>query len=463
MMKVVLVSCYELGHQPFNLASPAAVLKRAGFDVACFDLAVQPVDDTIIAGADLIAISTPMHTAMQLARKAVIRFRKLNPDCHICFFGLYAGLHATQVLSEDAAETRVDSVAGGEYEPVLLRLAQTIRDDGTIAVPGLTTRTHDSETSLARQTFTLPDRKMLPPLNNYAHLVHDGKHTAAGYVEASRGCAHRCLHCPITPVYQGRFRIVQPEVVLQDIEQQVEAGARHITFGDPDFLNGVKHSLAIVEKMHARFPELTFDFTAKIEHLLQYRELLPKFRQLGCLFIVSAVELLNDDVLRILDKGHTQEDIKHSLQETRAAGIALRPSFMPFTPWTSLDDYFELLDFIHEEDLFGQVDPVQLTIRLLVTPGSALLERSDIKSHITHFDDEKMLFEWRHPDRRMDELQQQVAHVAERMSEQSAAAVFSEMSRTATHVAGRTMGQIRRGMIKPSHLQQPRLTEHWFC
>jgi len=41
----------------------------------------------------------------------------------------------------------------------------------------------------------------------------------------------------------------------------VAAGATHITFGDPDFLNGPGHALKVVRAAHAEFPRLTFDFT----------------------------------------------------------------------------------------------------------------------------------------------------------------------------------------------------------
>ena len=80
------------------------------------------------------------------------------------------------------------------------------------------------------------------------------------------------------PVYNGRFRIVQREVVLEDIRRQVAAGAQHITFGDPDFFNGVGHSMQIVETLHREHPGLSYDVTIKVEHLLRQDEL----RRNGC-------------------------------------------------------------------------------------------------------------------------------------------------------------------------------------
>src|SRR5579885_3055994 len=61
-MRVALISTYELGRQPFSVASAAARLAEAGHAVSCLDLAVEPSDETALAGAELIAFSLPMHT-----------------------------------------------------------------------------------------------------------------------------------------------------------------------------------------------------------------------------------------------------------------------------------------------------------------------------------------------------------------------------------------------------------------
>jgi radical SAM superfamily enzyme YgiQ (UPF0313 family) len=130
-----------------------------------------------------------------------------------------------------------------------------------------------------------------------------------GYTEASRGCKHLCRHCPIVPIYEGRFRIVSPDVVMTDIARQVETGAGHITFGDPDFFNSVKHAAGIVTRMHQQFPALTYDVTIKVEHLRKHRDALATLRNTGCAFVVSAVESLDDRTLTLLAKGHTRRDV----------------------------------------------------------------------------------------------------------------------------------------------------------
>jgi radical SAM superfamily enzyme YgiQ (UPF0313 family) len=459
LMNVLLLSTYELGHQPFNLASPAAHLLHAGHQVQCLDLAVQNFDEEKIRQADFIGISTPMHTAMRLGLHVARRVRKIQPAAHINFYGLYAGLNAEYILAHFA-----DSVIGGEYEQALARLVNaTARGEDKI-MAGIEKKNGRGATQFPRLEFLKPARDFLPPLSKYAALAINGEYRLAGYVEASRGCAHTCRHCPITPVYAGRVRIVQPDIVLADIEQLVQMGARHLTFGDPDFLNGVKHSLRIVREMHASWPQLTFDFTAKIEHVLEYGDLMTEFARLGCVFIVSAVELLNDRVLALLQKGHTAADVEKAVQITERVGIPLRPSLMPFTPWTTLQDFLDVIDFVEKNDIIANVDPVQYSIRLLLPPGSPLLKLPETQPHLREFSEEKFIFLWEHPDPAMDGLQREIAAGVE-----AAARAHQETFQTFTAIrelsdqAARQRPRRKFAHSPRPDLPPPRLTEHWFC
>ena len=205
---------------------------------------------------------------------------------------------------------------------------------------------------LPRLSFIQPDRTGLPPLDRYASLqMPDGSRKVVGATDATRGCKHRCRHCPIVPVYDGQFRVVPVDVVLADVRAQVAQGAAHITFGDPDFFNGPTHARKLIEALHAEFPALTYDVIIKVEHLLQHRELLPLLVRTGCLFVTSAVESVDDEVLAKLEKGHTRADFIAAAALCRDAGLTLVPTFVAFTPWTTLDGYRDLLDVVDELDL----------------------------------------------------------------------------------------------------------------
>ena len=266
---ILLVACYELGHQPLAVAWPAAFLEREGYAPAVMDVSVEPFDPERVRRAQLVAISVPMHTALRLGVTVARRVRDVNPTCHIAFYGLYATLNAGHLLAGLA-----DSVMSGEIEGALVDLVRRL-EGGELGAESRPPAPVRSLPVLAKLDFPAPSRAALPSLKKYAHLERNDGLELVGYVEASRGCKHLCRHCPIPPVYGGRFFVVPVEVVLADIRQQVEAGATHITFGDPDFLNGPGHALAVTRALHEAFPALTFDFTAKIEHLLRHRDRLP--------------------------------------------------------------------------------------------------------------------------------------------------------------------------------------------
>ena len=403
-MKTLLISTYDLGHQPLHIASPAASLRRAGHTVRCRDLSVQEWDESDIEWADAVAFSVPMHTAMRLALGAVNRIRRSRPDMPVCLYGLYAHIE-DRACGGPAVHT-----ISGEYERGLLGWARSISDSEPGAPRG-------QVVDLGRQQFQAPARDGLPGLDHYSQLAIGGERRLAGYVEASHGCAHRCGHCPVPAVYDGKVRVVGEDVVLEDIANLVSMGARHITFGDPDFLNAPRHSLRVVRSMHERFPELTFDCTTKVEHILRHEGIWPEMAGAGCLFVVSALECMNDQILARLDKGHTAREAGLAVELLRSHGIEPRPSFLPFTPWSDFQDIFDILDFVAENDLVDNVDPIQYTIRLLVPRGSLLLGDSGFRSLLGDFDAGRLTYTWRSADPRLDVLQRQLLEIAERAAE----------------------------------------------
>jgi radical SAM superfamily enzyme YgiQ (UPF0313 family) len=451
-VNVVLISTYELGRQPFGVASPAAWLRRAGAHVRCLDLSRDEFRDDVIRAANLIAFYVPMHTATRLAVMLLEPVRKLNRSAHICFYGLYAPMNEAYLRS-----LGVESVIGGEFEGPLVTLLERLRrkDFNT----EFTESTEDTErkgtesappavVSLARQQFLVPERAGLPALKEYAHLrLPDGVHRIAGYTEATRGCKHLCRHCPIVPVYRGAFRVIAPDVVLADIRQQVAAGAQHITFGDPDFFNGPRHAIEIVEALHREFPALSYDVTIKVEHLLRHAEFLPTLRSTGCAFVVTAAEAVDDRILERLAKNHTRADLLAVLGRCREIGLPLQPTFV-----------------LVEHDLASGVPPIQLAIRLLIPAGSLLLELEDVCRMAGPFDPAALLYPWRHPDPRVDALTEEVQQIVERGERmgRSREKMFQQIWQAAHRAAGLDVPAPAEPMLV-ARAAVPFLTEPWYC
>jgi radical SAM superfamily enzyme YgiQ (UPF0313 family) len=412
------------------------------------DLSVERLTAAMLDGVTLVAVHLPMHTATRLAIPVVSAIRRQRPDLPICAYGLYAPLNRDQL-----AAAGVTATVGPEAEADLVVLARQAHDGQSLAPP--------SAAALPRLAFQVPDRAGLPALEAYAKLRRaDGRLAVVGATEATRGCKHRCRHCPIVPVYDGQFRVVPVAVVLDDVRAQVRAGAEHISFADPDFLNGPTHARRIVAALHAEWPALTYDVTIKVEHLRAHDALLPVLRDTGCAFVTTAVESFDDDVLAQLDKGHTRADVAAVVARCRDLGLVLSPTFIAFTPWTSLDGFARFLDEVERLDLVEHVAPVQLTLRLLVTWGSRLLELDQINQLVAGFDPGSLTYPWRHPDPAVDALQHDVMALVGVRASAPRPVVFDEVRRLSDAALGRT-GRAERPRLARAAI--PYLTEPWYC
>lgn len=456
-MRALLISTYELGRQPFGLASPAAWMRAAGADVAALDLSRQALDEAAVRQAGFIGFYLPMHTATRLAVPIISKVRRVNPGAHLCAYGLYAPVNADYLRS-----LGVGTILGGEFEQGLVAAWQRVSRNGALLRQG------EPEVSLARQVFRVPDREGLPALERYAHLTLPDRSTrVVGYTEASRGCKHLCRHCPIVPVYQGAFRVVQCEVVLEDIRRQVGAGAQHITFGDPDFFNGPAHAMAVVRALHREHPALSYDVTIKVEHLLRHADLLDGLRDTGCAFVTSAVESMDDEVLRRLDKSHTRVDFARVAKLMREAGLFLVPTFVPFTPWTTMEGYQDLLCAVAALGLVEHVPPVQLTIRLLIPAGSRLMDLPEVRGMVGGFQQEALSYPWSNRDPRVDQLQSDLEALVQREggARSSRTAVFSEIWKAVSRVMSREESGPPLPPVAPGPTRAtiPYLTEPWYC
>lgn len=435
-MRALLLSTYELGRQPVHVASPAAALTAAGHQVRMADLSIQSLSASDIAWAEAIAVSVPMHTATRLAVPVLTEIKRRRPDLPMAAYGLYAG----QALQH------VDAAFEGEYEPGLV-------DWMTGLAPGLTRHTGRSE-------FQIPLREGLPPLDSYARLDLGERMVLAAATEASHGCRHRCRHCPVPAVYDGRIRVVPPEVVAADIDRVVAAGAQHVSFGDPDFLNAPKHTIGVLREAHQRHPDLTFDVTVKVSHILDHSDIWADLAELGLLFVISAFESVDDETLEILDKGHTVGDMAKALDITRSSGVHLRPSWLPFMPWTTSEHIIGLLEFVADHDLAAATDPVQLAIKLLVPKGSLLEDHPAVAPHLRDYDRDGLTWAWSFADPTVARMWKELEAIASAGSDcgEHFGDTLAAMWAAVESIAGVDLGPVPRA---EGHV--PRLTESWFC
>lgn len=449
MTRVLLLSTYELGHQPIHLAEPAAALLASGIEVRCLDASVEPFDPDQLDDVDALAVSVPMHTAMRLGLEVAEAARATRPELPIAFYGLYGNVARDRTVGALSAR----AIAGDYLDPLL----EWAGELGGSRPPAAGSVLH-----LRRGRPPVPRRDLLPPLERYARAVIDGEERLAGAIETTRGCRHTCRHCPVPAVYGGRLRTLALDGVLADAAALVDLGARHLTLADADFLNAPVWAGAVIRALHEAWPEVTFDVTVKVEHLLSQQGMLDELAEAGCRFITSAVESVEPAVLEALDKGHTPDEATVVVGLVRQRGIELRPSFVPFTPWSTRSGVVELFRWLAELDLLASVDPVQLAIRLLVPDGSLLLARPGTEAWLEDYDPDDLGWRWHPLDPSLDGLWRTLAAIAEAAGSAGAAPAEAAIAEMA-EVAGAGHLELRRDPRAEAPGRRARLSETWFC
>jgi hopanoid C-3 methylase len=409
-VKILLVSTFEGGFQPMTVASATTPLLEAGYTVSVLDTYVEGIREEMFREPDLVAIAIPLFDALYPGIEIAQRVRQVNPTAHITFFGQYATINSTRLAGKYG-----DTCISGEWEEPLVGLASYLSSGSSdlISIPGVVdidqiVRGAVIHPYISRKHFRVPTRHLLPPLHKYPQLQVDklcGGKQIVGATETARGCHHKCLYCSVFASYEGRVLLVPEEIVLQDVRYLVDNGMTHLTFIDADFFNTKRHGIKILRKLHAEFPDLTYDFTTRVDHILENQETLKEMEDLGVQFITSALEFPSELVLDAVAKYTSLEQIEAAVKFLRGTSIKLNPTFIMFNPWIQLEDIAAFRVFVERNELDEIIDPVQYETRLHLYKGSPLLYSPAMKG--VELVEHEFNYEWKHSDLRVDELYHQ--------------------------------------------------------
>lgn len=405
MFKVLLVSNFEGGFQPMTVASAITPLVKAGFDVSVLDTYVDGIQEEMFDEPHMVAISIPLFDALFAGIEIAALVRKRNPRAHITFFGQYATINATRLAGKYS-----DTCVSGEWDVPLVALARHLSGDTQLMLPGIV----DSEMAargetvhpyISRDEIHLPTRDMLPPLHKYPQKQVEvllGHEAVVGSTEIARGCHHKCLYCSVYAAYDGKVNTLEESIVLEDVRNLVKGGMTHLTFVDADFFNTKHQGIKILRQLHAEFPELTYDFTLRVDHILENKEYLTEMAGLNVKFVTSALEFPTQEVLDAVAKYTSLEDVEEAVSFLRGTGIKLNPTFIMFNPWIGLEDLAAFRAFVEKNDLDNIIDPIQYETRLHLYKGSPLLQTASVQA--LDLTEEEFHVDWKHPDPRVDEL-----------------------------------------------------------
>ena len=451
MTNIVLISPYELGRQPFGLAQPARWLVDAGFRVRCCDLSIERLPADALADAGMVAIYLPMHTATRIAFEILPRIRALAPRAVLCAYGLYAPVNARGLR-----RFGVDTVIGGECEPHLLALAERMRAGDPDPALGVVNDT-------AKIVFRTPLRDGLPSLDRYAGLLMpDGTLPPA---RVRRGVAR--LQAPVPALPRSCPYTKDGSASLRWTWSWRTSRSRWPW--EPATSRSATRTSSTDRPMRCawrgpctrRSPQSPTTRPSRSSTSSATPGHIETLAETGCLFLISAVESIDDAILERLAKGHTAQDFERAVAIARAAGLHLTPTFVPFTPWTTIEGYRALLERLVTLRLVESVPAVQLSIRLLVPSGSHLFEIDGFTDLVDAFDDAMLGYPWRHPDPAVDALQAQVQALAEAAADRgdSRRTTFEAIWISVHEALGRRPARLSDdvGEAVPMH------SEPWYC
>lgn len=403
-MNVLLVSIFEGGYQPITISTAYQALagEAAVTNIDVLDTYVHGPDESKIRGRDLIFISLPLFDAVMPGVELLATIKRLNPATKVCFYGQHATIHATRLTEKGA-----DFCILGDWELTMKSLINALFTGARISLPGVMNQGDITEPApfFSKKGFSVPNRKILPSLDKYPNKQLNkllGKDVTVGSTELARGCKHKCLYCSVYAAYDGRVIKIPADIIIDDVKNMVDGGMTHLTFIDADWFSTRHYGIEILTYLHKIHPELTFDITTRVDHIIENESRMALLRDLNVRIITSALEFPSDNVLRIFNKQVTVRDTEKAIRIMKSSGIMLNPTFIMYNPWAGLRDMEHFQEWIDGVNLRDDIDPIQFETRLSLYKGSPLLLSDDIKNvSLTEYD---FHYDWSHNDPWVDEL-----------------------------------------------------------
>lgn len=403
-MRTTVLSIFEGGYQPLGAINAATALTLNGREARLFDSYIDGVDDVAAFSDDVVAIAIPLFDSLTSAILLADRVKKFRSDAIVIFFGQYATINSDRIVPKYA-----DYVVTGESEATLPALVEYLEGRSGHMPSGVVGRegrdSNSGATRRARPPVYPPRRNLAPSLAKYPQPQIEKllrRSVVVGGLEATRGCHHKCTYCSVFAAYDGKVMVIEDDTVLSDADTLMQMGMTHLTFTDAEFFNTKKNGTRLLKELHNRYPTLTYDFTTRVDHIIENRDLLPELKRLGVEFITSALEYPKQEVLDQVAKEVTVEMLDLSVRATKNAGMLLNPTFIMFNPWIRLEDVVLMEDFVDRNGLDELIDPIQYETRLHLYKGSPLLSNATIRD--LKLTENEFHYDWEHPDPRVDEL-----------------------------------------------------------
>ena len=304
-------------YPPLQTLLAAACLRRAGYDVALFDSALEDPE----AGFEkALARHKPRLVAVCednfnfLTKMCLLRNRELA--CWMARTACRAGVPAV-VNGSDAADRAAEYLAAGfryvlegEVEESIVEVARlTLDDEGVMPLRGIAFC--DAQSGQVRQS---PRRAPITDLDALPmpawDLIDAGPYRRAwtgahGYFSmnmvSSRGCPYRCNWCA-KPIWGDSYHCRSAHLVAEEmLEIKSQFRPDHLWFADDIFALSQQWTLDFADAVEALGAQIPFKMQSRCD--LMTRPTVGALARAGCTEVWMGVESGAQDVLDAMDKG----------------------------------------------------------------------------------------------------------------------------------------------------------------
>jgi len=382
---------------PLGLLYVAAMLERAGHEVAAIDAAAELLDversaQRVAAFApDVIGVGSftvTFETCLRLAR----RLKALLPDVPLVLGSYHVTLVPEQAMAHDCFDVGVL----GEGEFTMLELMEHFAGRKALAdIDGIVYRdiepraggTGDGETKAGALRFTRPRKKFkkldelpfparhLLPANIYRPVPVDDHAFPKFAMVTSRGCPHACAFCQKS---RSGYRSHSAAYVADELEHLIrDFGVRDVAFVDSLFCANKKRVHAVCDELIRRGLHEQVSWTCSSRVEVVDRPLLEKMKAAGCWRTRFGIESGSDQVLDFISKGITKEKIRRAITAAHEVGLRPKAFFMVGHMPDTRETILETIEFAKSIPLHDVT--VQINTLLPETPQMEVWEREGEK------------------------------------------------------------------------------------
>ncbi len=257
------------------------------------------------------------------------------------------GPHVSIYPEETIRLPEVDYIVLGEGEIAFTELLQNLTDREKLRnVRGLVFKDNGGTVNTGVRDFvkdldSLPyPARHLTPYKKYRSLL--AKESCITTMITSRGCPFKCIFCN-RPHMGKQLRARSAGSVINEMEECTRMGISEIAVYDDTFTFNRQRAIDICDGILSKGLKIKWDIRTRVD--LIDKDLLIKLKQAGCDRIHYGIEAGTPEILKVLKKGTTLEQVRNAIRWSKKVGISTLAYFMIGSPGETREQIMQTINF----------------------------------------------------------------------------------------------------------------------